>query len=61
MANVNWPAPTAVNEGEIAVASNEKLHAARISGNQLLALWNALPNVEKRREAGDRVALIDQL
>jgi hypothetical protein len=34
--------PTAVNEGEIAVASNAELHAARISGKQLLALWNAL-------------------
>ena len=34
--------PTAVNEGEIAVASNEELHAARLSGKQLLALWNAL-------------------
>ena len=35
--------PTAVNQGEIAVASNEELHAAGISGKQLLALWNALP------------------
>jgi hypothetical protein len=35
-------APTAVNEGEIAVASNEELHAARISGKQLLTLWNAV-------------------
>lgn len=58
---MNWPAPTAVNKGEIAVASNEELQAARISGNQPLALWNALSNVEKRREAGDRDALIDQL
>ncbi len=31
-------APSAVNEGEIAVASNEELHAARISGKRLLAL-----------------------
>jgi hypothetical protein len=61
LANVNGPAPTAVNEGEIAVASNEELPAARISGEQLLALCNAMPNVEKRREAGDRDALIDQL
>jgi hypothetical protein len=53
--------PTAVNEGEIAVASNAELHAARISGKQLLALWNALPGVEKRRKVGDRDALIDQL
>jgi hypothetical protein len=54
-------ASTAVSEGEIAVASNEELHAARISGKQLLALWNALPGVEKRRKVGDRDALIDQL
>src|ERR1700730_5556281 len=53
--------PTAVNEGEIAVASNSELHAARISGKQLLALWNALPGVEKQRKVGDRDALIDQL
>src|SRR5215831_13157038 len=53
--------PTAVNQGEIAVASNEELHAAGISGKQLPALWNALPGVEKRRKVGDRDALIDQL
>ena len=53
--------PTAVNEGEIVVASNEELHAARISGKQLLALWNALPDIEKRRKVGDRKVLIDQL
>jgi hypothetical protein len=27
----------------------------------MLALWNALPGVEKRRKVGDREALIDQL
>ena len=54
-------APTALNEGEIAVASNEELHAAPLSGKRLLALWNALPGVEKRRKVGDRAALIDQL
>jgi hypothetical protein len=54
-------APAAVNDGEIAVASNEELHAARLSGKRLLALWNALPGVEKRRKVGDREALIDQL
>ena len=53
--------PTAVNDGEIAIASNEELHAARLSGKRLLALWNALPGVEKRRNLGDREALIDQL
>jgi hypothetical protein len=54
-------APAAVNEGEIVVASNEELHAAELSGKRLLALWNALPGVEKRKKVGDREALIDQL
>jgi hypothetical protein len=40
--------------------ASEELHAARISGKQLLALWNALPGVEKRRKVGDREALVDQ-
>jgi Protein of unknown function (DUF3489) len=54
--------PTAaVSEGEIVVASNEELHAAQFSGKRLLALWNALPGVEKRRKVGDRDALVDQL
>ena len=46
--------PAAVNEGEIVVASNEELRAARLSGKRLLALWNALPDVEKRKKVGDR-------
>src|SRR5262249_54480908 len=53
-------APATVNEGEIAVASSEELHAAPLNGKRLLALWNALPGVEKRRKVGDRDALIDQ-
>jgi uncharacterized protein DUF3489 len=53
--------PTAVNEGEIVVASNEELHTTQLSGKRLLALWNALPDVEKRRKVGDRDALVDQL
>ena len=51
--------PATVNEGEIAVASNGDLHAAPLSGKRLLALWNALPGVEKRRKVGDREALIE--
>jgi hypothetical protein len=50
-----------VTEGEIAVASKEELQAAPLSGKRLLALWNSLPGVEKRKKLGDRVALIDQL
>jgi hypothetical protein len=29
-------------------------HAARLSGKRLLALWNALPGVEKQTKVGDR-------
>ena len=54
-------APATVNDGEIAVGSNEELHAAPLSAKRLLALWNALPGVEKRKKVGDRDALIDQL
>ena|SRR6516165_4710578 len=54
-------APVTVNDGEIAVASKEELHAAPLSGKRILALWNALPDVEKRRTVGDRGALIDRL
>ena len=53
--------PAAVNEGEIVVASNEELHAAPLSGKRLLALWNALPDVEQRKKVGDRDALVDEL
>ena len=54
-------APATLNAGEIVVASNEELHAAPLSAKQLLALWNALPGVAKRKKVGDRTALIDQL
>src|SRR6516164_5574865 len=53
--------PATVSEDEIAVASKEELQAAPLSGKRLLAMWNALPGVEKRRKVGDREALIDQL
>jgi hypothetical protein len=53
--------PASVTDGEIAVASKEELYAAPLSGKRLLALWNALPDVEKRKKVGDRRALIDQL
>src|ERR1700737_1137961 len=54
-------APAAGNGGGMAVASREELHAGRLSGKRLLALWNALPGVEKRKKLGDREALIEQL
>ena len=53
--------PAAMNEGEIVVASNEEFHAAQLSGKRLLALWNALPDVEKRKKVGDRDTLVDEL
>jgi Protein of unknown function (DUF3489) len=53
--------PASVTDGEVAVASKEELHAAPLSGKRLLGLWNALPDVEKRKKVGDRGALIDQL
>src|ERR1700749_1298240 len=53
--------PTALNAGEIVVASKEELHAAPLNGKRLLAVWNALPGAEKRKKVGDRAALIDQL
>src|SRR5207248_5218998 len=43
------------------VASKEELHAAPLNAKRLLALWNALPGVKKRKRVGDRTALIDQL
>jgi len=49
-----------VNDGEVMVASQEELYAAPLSGKRLLALWNALPGVEKRRTVGDRRALISK-
>jgi hypothetical protein len=53
--------PATVNKGEISVASREEFHAAGLSGKRLLALWNALPAVEKQTKVGDRDKLIDQL
>ena len=53
--------PAVVNDGEMVVSSKEELLAGRLNGKRLLALWNALPGVEKRRRVGDRAALIEQL
>ena len=53
--------PAAVNNCEIIIASNEELHATALGGKRLLALWNTLPGVEKRRKVGNRDALIDEL
>src|SRR5690242_641068 len=53
--------PATVKEGEIVVAASAELHAAALSGKRLLALWNTLPGVEKRRKVGHRERLIDEL
>ena len=53
--------PATVSDGKIVVTSKEELQAAPLNGKRLLALWNALPGVDKRRKVGDRAALIEQL
>ena len=53
--------PAKVSDGEIVVTSKEELQVAPLNGKRLLALWNALPGIDKRRKVGDREALIDQL
>ena len=49
------------NDGEMVVRSKDELHAAPLNGKRLLALWNALPGVDKRRKVGDREVVIEQL
>jgi hypothetical protein len=53
--------PVTISDDEIVVTSKEELHAALLNGKRLLALWNALPGVDKRRKVGNRAALINQL
>jgi len=53
--------PLEPREDEIAVASLDELLAARLTGKQLLSLWNGLPDAEKRTRVGDREALVDHL
>ena len=53
--------PANIEKDEIAVASKEELQTTRLSGKRLLALWNALPGVEKQTKIGDRNRLIDRL
>src|SRR5437899_1910746 len=50
-------APATVTDGEVAVGSNEELDAAPLSAKRLLALWNALPGVEKRKKVGADVGV----
>jgi hypothetical protein len=53
--------PATVNDGEMVVSSKEELLAAPLNGKRLLALWNALPGVDRMRRVGDRATLIEQL
>jgi len=53
--------PVNIEKDEIAVASKEELQATRLSGKRLLALWNALPGVQKQTKVGDRNTLVDRL
>ena len=50
-------APVTASDGEIVSTSKEELQAAPLNGKRLLALWNALPGVDKRRRVGDREVL----
>jgi Protein of unknown function (DUF3489) len=54
-------APIEPQENEIAVALLEELHAARLSGKRLLALWHGLPGTERLTKMGDRTAFTDRL
>ena len=42
-------------------AANPQSQSSTLSGKRLLALWNTLPGVEKRRKVGNRDALIDEV
>src|SRR5207248_4666205 len=53
--------PAEPGENEIVVASLDELHAARLSGKRLLALWNGLPGVDRLSKVGNREALVDRL
>jgi hypothetical protein len=52
-------APATVNDGEIAVASNEELHAAPLNGKRLLALWNASVSGLPLPPAGTEISRVD--
>jgi hypothetical protein len=58
---LRFPDNAGVRRLESEVARSHIPKVARLSGKQLLVLWNALPGVEKRRKVGDRDELIDQL
>ena len=58
---VGREAPAHLSENEIVVASLDELHAARLNGKRLLALWNGLPGVDRLTKIGEREALIERL
>jgi hypothetical protein len=51
-------APATVNDGEIAAASNEELHAAPLSGKHLLALWLHVAGSALRTERSESRQLV---
>ena len=53
--------PAEVSDGDAVVASLEELRAARLTGKQLLALWNAFPGAERLTKVGDRDKLLERL
>src|SRR5437870_26456 len=58
---VSREAPARPGENGIVVASLDELHAARLNGKRLLALWNSLPDVDRLTKVGDREALVERL
>jgi hypothetical protein len=54
-------APVEPQENEIAVTSLEELHAARLTGKRLLALWHGFPGTERLTKIGNRAAFTDRL
>src|SRR5436190_5103281 len=53
--------PADVSESDIVATSLEELRAARLTGKQLLALWNGLPGAERLTKVGDRDNLLERL
>jgi hypothetical protein len=58
---VSRQAPATARHNEIVIASLDELHAARLTGKRLLALWNGLPGVERLSKVGDREVLTERL
>src|SRR5215217_4340689 len=53
--------PGTLADGESAVTSLEELRAVRLTGKQLLAVWNGLPGTERLTKVGNRETLLERL